>query len=679
MDKSLLKIEKYLFWIIVFVFPIIVLPIFPNYVSTAKLTVLSFGVGLILLVKAARILTEQKLDIASGNFDFPVLLLLSAYIASAIIRTPNKMNAFLMPGTATLMISSILFYFLLNQNREAKKTIAIPFLLSGIVVSIFSALSMSGLMARIPGAPSFLADKSFTLLGGNLPVFLYLLFLTPAGLGLVVNEEKILKKVGYLISLAIVTIGAAANLYNILPGKPNFPKSPGLAISWEIAVDALKSSPLLGIGPANFQEAFDRFRPITYNQTDNWNLRFSSASNFYLTALTEVGLLGLSALILLAIVIYRTIQKDINEKKLVDWGIAADPDMITLITLAILLAVYGSEFVLVLPFFSFLAVAAKTNKITLNFQAQSGEGTQKFASALPSFLVSLPIILATLAFGFFATRALMAEATFKKSLDAVAQNNGGDAYNLMIKAINQNPRVDRYHASLSQIEFAIANNISQKPEGQNLTDEEKNTVTQLIQQSIAEGKAAVSLNPTSSQNWTLLASLYRSVMAFAQGSDQFAIQSYNQAIALNPIDTNLRVSLGGVYFALGDYDNAIDALKLAVLTKPDFANARYNLAVAYREKGEINKAIAEMTNVLSLVDKDSQDWQTAKKELDALEAKKPAEKGSTTPTTQATPESLTTPAPAETAAPQIKLPEEAAPEISPTPEPSPTASPAGTG
>jgi tetratricopeptide (TPR) repeat protein len=167
-------------------------------------------------------------------------------------------------------------------------------------------------------------------------------------------------------------------------------------------------------------------------------------------------------------------------------------------------------------------------------------------------------------------------------------------------------------------------------------------------------------------------------MAFAQGADQFAIQSYSQAVALDPTAPDLRLSLGGVYYALGDYESAIDAFKMAVLTKPDYANARYNLAIAYREKGEIKKAISEMTTVLSLLDPNSQDYQTAKNELEALEAKKPAVEETAA---EATPESLTTPQPstAPVVEPPIKLPEDANPpvsETSPAPSFSPNPSPA---
>ena len=114
-------------------------------------------------------------------------------------------------------------------------------------------------------------------------------------------------------------------------------------------------------------------------------------------------------------------------------------------------------------------------------------------------------------------------------------------------------------------------------------------------------------------------------MAFAKGADKFAIGSFNQAITLDPINPNLRVALGGVYYALGDFDKAIQTFEMAVLAKPDLANIHYNLSAAYREKGENQKAIDEMTTVLSLVAKDSPDYELAKAELENLEQKKVAE------------------------------------------------------
>ena len=147
-------------------------------------------------------------------------------------------------------------------------------------------------------------------------------------------------------------------------------------------------------------------------------------------------------------------------------------------------------------------------------------------------------------------------------------------------------------------------------------------IAQLISQAIREGKAVVSLNPQRAGNWELLARTYQMIMPFAQGADNFAVQTFNQAVALDPVNPNLRLALGGVYFALGRYDDAIKAFELAIVAKSDLPNAHYNLALTYGEKGEFDKAITEMNTVLSLVEKDSSDYKLATDELSNLEKRK---------------------------------------------------------
>jgi len=223
----------------------------------------------------------------------------------------------------------------------------------------------------------------------------------------------------------------------------------------------------------------------------------------------------------------------------------------------------------------------------------------------------------------------------------------------MAQAITQSPYVDRYHASLAQVEMAIASSIANNKD---LTEEDRQTITQLISQAINEGKATVTLNQGRSANWELLAQIYQNIMSFAEGADQFAIDTYTQAVALDPINPNLRIGLGGVYYALGRYDDAIDIFKLAALAKPDLANSHYNLAIAYGEKKNYDSAIAEMNTVLTLVAKDSPDYTLAKNTLDALEKARPA-----TPAAAGS-ENLTPPQKQETVIePPIELPEEATP------------------
>ena len=257
----------------------------------------------------------------------------------------------------------------------------------------------------------------------------------------------------------------------------------------------------------------------------------------------------------------------------------------------------------------------------------------------------------------------------------------------MREAININPYVDRYHATFARINLALANSIAinTQKEGATVTDQDRTTITTLIQQSIAEAKSNVALNPLRAGNWEILAQTYRSIMPLAQGADAFSAQSYRQAIALDPLNPTLRIALGGIYFAAKDYDTAVSIFELAASTKPDLANARYNLAFALKEKGNLDRAISEMTTVLSLItDKESQDFKVAQQALSDMQAKKAASGG--------TGDELNPPKQAENPIiePPIKLPEGSEPPeapISPTPTPlvnleevklSPTPSPAPT-
>lgn len=662
MDKTLKTIEKYLIFLVALAVPLLVLPVFPDLYNTPKLVLFSVIIGIIILVKSAQIISEQKLDINLSSFDLPILLVAISYLASAIIKSPNKSEAFFVPGTATSIVLLTIFYFLLNQNKENKKLASQGLVFSAFLNSLISLLSMIGLNQKLAFLPQFAKVENFTPLGNNFLTFIFLVVSTPLAVSLIIKESKTVKKIIWGIFILITAIALGGNLYQILPGKKFSPKMAPVKISWEVSVDTIKDSPVFGIGTGSYLTAFNRFRPVYYNSLDIWQLKFANSQNLFLHTMTETGLLGTFALIILSISIFKILLHKRPEKDDAD-EFGFDFLKIGLGVSFLSLFFSGPYLPPLLSFFTYLSLNSQTKKITFSFEAaQKGE---KQSSLVASAIVGLPLIISVLVFFYFGAKNVIAEYTFQKSLDAVSKNDGKEAIDNVILAIKRNPKVDRYHMSLAQLSYLIAQNLAQQEEAEKMTDEKRNTISQLIQQAISEGKTAVSLNPQRADNWELLGNLYKQIMAFAQGSDQFAIQTLSQAVALDPINPNLRISLGGVYFAMGDYENAIDAFKLAVFAKPDFANARYNLAVSYREKGEIERAISEMNATLSLLEENSNDWQIVKKEIEDLESKKKAKEKTKDQST----ENLTPPQKTEPVVnPPIELPENANP-------PSPVAEP----
>lgn len=633
MQVLLEKIEKYLVYAVIFLLPIAVLPISPNLFTPGRLAVLSFGVVLLLLIKAARTILSGKLEFQIGSLDLPVILVAVAYLISAILRTPNKAEAFLLPGTALAFVAGALLYFLINQLGDtSKKSLVSVLLASGAVFALILLAGVSGILAKLPILPAAFKSAGFTPDGGYLPAAVFLGALLPLAISEFLVVRHPAKKLVSLVFIVLAGLSLSASIFQMLPGKPFSPRFPSFDVTWNVAVDALKVSPVLGIGPGNYITAFSRFRPIGYNATDLWPIRYATGRDMFLTILTEAGMLGFAGLIILLIAVYKRVRSDSKEMSIAT--LKENPAAVSLCILLLLMALFPATTLLIIFLFVLLALFSKVSHTSLHLTTLGVTGA---TSKLPAIIISLPVIVAAVVFSFYFGRSLVAEYIFKQGVNALARNEGQNTYDKIRRAAILSPSVDRYHSSFSQVNLLIARNLAQKqatgPEGSGpagtLTDAERTTLTQLVQQAINEAKAAVALNPQRAGNWEVLAQTYRAVMPIAKGADNFAIQTYTQAVALDPVNPNLRINLGGIYYGLKRYDEAIRVLELAVATKPDLANSHYNLAFAYRDAGKLDDAIQQMTLVLSLItNKDSQDYKAAKTELENLQSKKAAQPAS---------------------------------------------------
>lgn len=304
------------------------------------------------------------------------------------------------------------------------------------------------------------------------------------------------------------------------------------------------------------------------------------------------------------------------------------------------------------------------------------EKTQRGFLGYAVLLVALGLAIGLVLVAFQLARA---EYAFGKSLKEAAANRGSETYQLMIKAIQLNPYENRYRTSYSQTNLALANSIASNEE---ITDTDRRTIQQLIEQAIREGKAGVALNRLAAGNWANLANIYRNLANVATGADRWAIATYQQAIALDPNNPQLRLVYGQLLYSLNQFEPAQRQFEAATALKPDFANAHYNLAFAYKQQEKWLLAKNSFEQTLNMVDADSQDYQTAKSELDevnrkleetGVEAEEEAVGAQRAAPELTAPEEASPPARLE---PLIELPEEeAAPEITPSPSPRATPSP----
>ena len=130
------KIEKFILYLTIFLVPLVFSTLFANPFSPIKIIVLTFGVALVLLIKAIRIIVEGSLQISTSPFNFPVLLLLIGIGGRSDFQTIlfGKGNLIVFLGIAGI-VSFIFLDKLIETNFKYLFLIIILFILASTIVT----------------------------------------------------------------------------------------------------------------------------------------------------------------------------------------------------------------------------------------------------------------------------------------------------------------------------------------------------------------------------------------------------------------------------------------------------------------------------------------------------------------------------------------------------------------
>lgn len=455
-----------------------------------------------------------------------------------------------------------------------------------------------------------------------------------------------------ITSIFIPSLGGTNNpIYNQSRSFPREIQLPFIT-SWKISVSAFRDSPFWGTGPSTYLFNFTLYKPIEFNQSKFWNLRFDSAFNEYLQVLGTLGGVGILALLSLTALFLSSAYPKLLKHLSLE-GISKNEHLIKALAVSgivffILLSLHTSSLSLwvigLIVLASFMTLSLIENPYSDSVSYVGGnfkENFLKFVSSAYSNksisetirIEAFPSVLLTVALGlvlftfYFGGKFVLADYHHKIALKAVSQNNGLLAYNELVAAEKFNSINDLYRTDLAQINFALANAIAlskgpteASPSG-SLTDQDKQNIQTLLQQSINEARTGVTLSPRSALNWEILALLYRQIAGVAQNALLFSLDSYGRAIFQDPLNPQLRVNVGGTYYAIQNYDLAIRFFTDAINLKPDFANGFYNLSVALRDKGDLNTALQAAERVVALLDSSDPDYKVATDYLNDLKSK----------------------------------------------------------
>jgi Flp pilus assembly protein TadD len=78
-----------------------------------------------------------------------------------------------------------------------------------------------------------------------------------------------------------------------------------------------------------------------------------------------------------------------------------------------------------------------------------------------------------------------------------------------------------------------------------------------------------------------------------------AIEEYERAIKNDPHDADKAMELGAAYYIAHQWDQAREAFENAVALDPNLGHAHYYLGILYAAKGDKERALEELNEVLS--------------------------------------------------------------------------------
>lgn len=668
MREKIQLLQSILVYVIFFLVLSFFLPFTQDILVTPKWYLLAFSSLLMFLLSLVSFIGSKSIYWVKKDTDGSIFLLVIAAALSTLFSSQNKVQALLHPmGFGTYVFLFILYFYL---SRQKKVSTLIPSLFSvfTILLSLITFITTIGkITSLLRLSPQLLQQvQYFSPLGSLIDSLIFFGFAACMLFGLLYKKQKE-GKTSILVSIAFVLSAASAFvvLFTLIKNMKQVILPP-FSLSWYAAVETLKRpvTALFGVGIDNFSTLFTKVKDFSYNQSTLWQVpSFAISRSAVLHIITEMGILGIVAFLLLFLRLVRHTFTSTSHSSF--------SNKLMMIFFVCVFILFPPSFLLLFLFFAWVGLLQIGNSHTEEKQYHMGE------------IVPIYALLAIFGFvlvggtGYLLGRALSAELQYKKALST---NNLKDVYEQMRTTTITNPYIERYHVSFAQVNLLIANNVAAKAQPQQgekgaetkpyqLTEQDRQTISQAIQAGIQEAKNVVALNAEKASNWEFLAAIYRNIINVAQGADTWTVSAYQRAIVLDPQNPAYRLELGGIYFAAKNYDEALRLFEQAIAIKPDWANAQYNFAWASYQKGNYQQAASAMQYTVSLLDpkKDAVDYKKATADLEEFKKKLPKAEDAAAQTTeqgnaqQQNKLSLPTP-PVENLEPKIELPKTASPE-----------------
>lgn len=651
------KVSKVSIYLLAFLLPILFLPWTANVLDFNKQALLIVLVFASLFAWMLKVLILGKANFNLSSVHIPLAVLFLVYTVSTTFSLWRYGSFWGWPQVNSESLLSLLgltlLYFLVINIFEKKEIfyLMVSLIVSGSLAMLYGLLQLFGKFSIPIG---FTKAVSFNTIGGVNSLAVFAAVLLPLIIILlVISKEKYLRVffiaaiillafllllINFQVAWWLVIAGTAlviafgtqkrnifdnrwlalpmfflalALLFSFfrfeIPGTPDRPVEVFLthSASFDIVWKTLKESPIVGSGPGTFIYNFSKYKDISFNQGSFWNLRFDWASSKMMTMLASTGILGvLSFFALLIFFIFYGIKflftKEEKEQEI--YWVLGLGIFISFLTISVAYFFYQSN--LSLDFIWFLLMASFLSLLS---------PVRKEVVLKPSSLTTLGITFVFTLVFIFGLGVLILEgqryaaaASYLAGMKDWQKEESIKTMEHFENAARISPGVDLYWRELSQVYLQVISEVSAKTE---LSQAEITRQVQiLINNAVNSTKAAVDANPKNVANWSARGSVYQGLIGKVRGTKEWAIESYEKALELEPTNPFFPTQAGIVLLReasllTADEEKeekdkvlieAEDQFKKAIELKSDYAPAHFQLAMVYQAQGRGTEMVTQL-------------------------------------------------------------------------------------
>lgn len=652
----------------VFLIPLFFLPSSTDYFELPKAILFYFLVSLAFISWFIKVIVKKEITLSYPPLSIFIILFIILYGLATIFSISHYSSLVGFPGYYNHNLFSVLFlalfYFLTLTVLQGRKDILrmlVIFLISSFLIILFNLFQFSSFYIW---PFDFTHFKSFNLLANSASVLgIYLALTTILFLGASLFFKKIYKILsfiglassfallvildkdiawygligGLLFFLIVATLRSREleSLWVVLPtvllalaliflfiSSPQFTKIELLddvtlsqSHSWQVTQLVLKKSPLLGSGPQTFAYDFIKYRPLDFNNSNLWNLRFIKSSNEWFQLLTTSGIFTTLAFgIIISFYLFYSLRRIIRSRSLDQEWFIQTVSLGGGIVILISLFFYPLNFVTSFILWLFLALGMAIYNLKNPKIIEYVYRNSSWANFVLAILFTL-VLISIMGFWFWGGKIWLADYNFYKANKAISQTEElSKVRDYLNRSIELNPYLSNYHFALAQGLSVEAQLMSSEPSA------EISQIQDLVGQSLNEAQKGADLDKNYSGAWETQASIYESLRALIGPEVDTLINSaYQKALELEPNNPALHLGLGQNYqlmawslktltqeeeltpeikSQINDLiDKAILEYDKAVQLKSNYLEASYNLALALEQKGENEKAIEEIKSL----------------------------------------------------------------------------------